>query len=217
MGKYKINVGDKYGRLTILKQLENKNGRRVVKCRCECGKIRDFQFSLLAVGHTKSCGCLKKDILKKRNEKYKKEGVRHGMRYTKFYRAWWGIKERCNNKKHTSYKNYGAMGISYNKRWDKFENFMEDMHQGYMQHSKIYGEENTTLDRIDNNKGYSKENCRWATWMAQQNNRTNNININFMGQVKTLTNWARYFKINASTLSIRLKRMTFAQAVIKAL
>lgn len=117
------------------------------------------------------------------------------MSTTKFYRAWTGMKTRCSNKNRKDYKNYGGRGISICKRWYKFENFKNDMFSSYY--------EGLALDRIDNNKGYFKENCRWATSKEQNNNKRSNLFIEFNGKSQTLIAWANELGVKRSTLSMR--------------
>ncbi len=100
------------------------------------------------------------------------------------------------NKGVVHYKYYGERGISYDPRWEKFENFYADMGD------RPAG---MTIDRIDNNKGYSKENCRWATLKEQANNTSRNHKIKFQGKTQTLTQWAEEVGINRRTIGARLK------------
>ena len=95
----------------------------------------------------------------------------YNIRKTRFYNILKGMKTRCNNLNSTCYYKYGAKGIKICKRWDNFLNFKEDMYKDYLAHVEEFGEKNTTIDRIDNNKGYSKENCRWTTWKIQRINQ----------------------------------------------
>lgn len=95
--------------------------------------------------------------------------ITHGMTHTKFYTIWTNMRQRCGNPKSHAYGYYGGRGIEC--RWDKFQPFFDEMYPSYLQHAKEHGEDNTTLDRIDTNDSYYKENCRWATWYVQSMNR----------------------------------------------
>lgn len=95
----------------------------------------------------------------------------HGMRNTRIYRIWTQMKQRCNNPNTHLFEHYGGRGIKYAPNWDRFEGFRDDMYESYMEHEAIHGSKNTTLERIDVNKGYTKDNCKWATWIEQSKNR----------------------------------------------
>lgn len=110
------------------------------------------------------------------------------------------MKSRCLNKNKKSYSDYGGRGIKVCDRWMKFENFLEDM-----------GERpaGMSLDRIDNNGNYCKENCRWATNHQQANNKRSNRLVTFHGVTKSASEWADDLGINRATLYDRLYRGKF--------
>lgn len=135
-------------------------------------------------------------------------GKHHGMHNTRVNHIWRQMKYRCTNPNAPEYRNYGARGITYDPRWESFQNFVEDMG---------IPDDKLTLERKDNNKGYSKENCYWATYKEQQNNkRTNRLETAF-GRTQTLTQWSEETGIPISTIKNRMKRskrkMTFEEAL----
>ena len=159
----KIILGEKYGRLTIKKEvaplrIKNTSIRRIL-CECSCGKMVVVRLALLKHGRVQSCGCLQK-------EKCSEVMKTHGMSRTKIYYIWVEMKKRCLNKKQKAYKNYGGRGIKVCKRWMYFENFYADMGE------KPDGK---SLERINNNLGYFKKNCKWATHLEQMRNTRRNI------------------------------------------
>lgn len=114
----------------------------------------------------------------------------------KFVTAWDEMKRRCNNKNFKQYKDYGGRGIKVCDRWNIFAYFFIDMWSSYLIHIKKYGMRDTTLDRINSNKGYSKENCKWSTRKEQQYNRTNTIKI----KGKTLEYWSKKLNVSRKVL-----------------
>jgi len=107
--------------------------------------------------------------------------------------------KRCNNKLSQSYKDYGGRGIKSYKRWDKFENFLEDMNHP--------SSKDLSLDRIDNNKGYYKENCRWATIIEQNNNSRHNRYFYIDNEKLTMKQVSEKYKVNYSTLKNKINRL----------
>ncbi len=157
-----IKSGDKYGRLTIIKEVEphiqpsNKTIRKF-NCLCECGNETNVLLDNLRNNNTRSCGCYNK-------EKSKKQLTTHGLRYHPLYKTWDNMKTRCYNSNYIRYKDWGGRGIKVCDRWlNSFENFLSDMgERPTLKHS---------IDRIDNNRNYEPSNCRWATPHQQSQNR----------------------------------------------
>lgn len=136
-------------------------------CRCECGSEKSIDGVSLRRGASKSCGCTT----------YDNRAKTHGMTGTKVFNIWRGIKDRCLNPRSTAYKHYGGRGIDLCAEWMSFERFYSDM-----------GDNNgLTIDRIDNEKGYSKDNCRWASMSVQMRNRRveNKFGVNGISQRRT--------------------------------
>ena len=160
-----IDLTDKkFYRLLVLERAFTK-GRVKWVCKCDCGNIVNILAYHLISGHTKSCGCYNVDI----NRQNK---LKHGMRKDRFYKIWCCMKERCLNKNNPAYSEYGGRGIDVeDKRWLVFENFKEDMYESYLTHLNIFGKTNTTIERTDNNRGYCKDNCSWATRKEQRLNQ----------------------------------------------
>lgn len=195
MGRKKliINNGDKYGRLEIVKE-ENEakylNGKsRRFRCKCSCGKEIITNLNSLRRGCSLSCGCLQKELMSSR-------ATKHGLSGLDEYQIWKGLRKRCSLKNKKDVKNYGERGISVCERWNNFENFYYDMGK---RPSKKH-----SIDRIDNEKGYYKENCRWATCLEQNNNRRSSVYIEYNGERKTISQWERELGFSRGTITRRL-------------
>lgn len=172
MAKPIVNLsGQKYGRLIVLKQTPNRNNRVHWLCQCDCGNTTIVSSNNLRSKSIKACGCLQKEW----QDKIGKLNYSHGFtvkgKSRKFYDIWWGMKRRCKDKNYKDYYLYGARGITVCKRWLKFENFRDDMYQAYLKHVKQYGKRQTSIERIDNDNNYEPDNCKWATWKEQNNNK----------------------------------------------
>lgn len=185
--------GNRYGRLVAINPIRKNNGIYWV-CKCDCGNTTEVLPQHLNRGLIRSCGCLRKDVSSKKNKK-------HGMSKTRIYKEWKGIKERCLNKNNHAYKNYGGRGITICDKWlgeNGFEYFCDwAMQNGYS--------DDLTIDRIDNDKGYSPDNCRWVNRFVQMNNQRGNRIIEYNGRAQTLAMWAREYGLKPGLVASRLK------------
>ena len=164
MGKFNDLAGQKFGRLTVLELYgRDKYGKILYKCRCDCGNEHITHGRSLLNGHCQSCGCLNHDV-KIENSKY--GGL--AQQEKRLYQIWKSMMARCNNPNHKNYKDYGGRGISVCKEWaDPYCGFVS-----FVKWAKYHGyEEQLSIDRINNDKGYYPSNCRWVDWNVQANNR----------------------------------------------
>lgn len=149
-------TGKRYGRLVAIEFLHKTDKREYFWLfQCDCGNQKKINGNSVRKGVTKSCGCLSKETVRNRCRT-------HGMSKTNIYHVWNNMMGRCFNKNDPSYKNYGARGITVSERWLVFENFLEDMG---------HPPDSLSIDRIDNESGYSKENCRWTDISTQNTNK----------------------------------------------
>jgi hypothetical protein len=194
-----LDLTDKrFTRLVVIKRapnsanLANKNTRWYVVC--DCGTLRIVGGQCLRSGHTKSCGCLSKEVVRERSLIH---GMTRGRRGTPTYKSWSGMIQRCTNSRDKAFPEYGGRGITVCSRWRKsFLVFLSDM-----------GEcpPGLSLERRDNNQGYKPNNCYWATRKEQCNNRRSNIVLTYHGKTHTVTQWAERLGMKNDCLLSRLK------------
>lgn len=205
MGRPVLNkVGKRFGRLLVVSFNSTYSRGAIWNCICDCGKEVAVSSRHLMDGGTNSCGCLRTEVLKAKSfvHGYAKAG---GKKITEYY-AWHSMKDRCLREKHPCYHRYGGRGITVCDRWvNSFQNFLDDM--GFKPYKKA------TLDRVDNNKGYYKENCRWVDFSVQNNNRSNNVFISYKDKTLSKAQWARLLKIEPTNFQNQIKIKTLPEII----
>jgi hypothetical protein len=186
-------TGKKFGRWTVLEKTKKENDSRAYyKCKCDCGTIRNVMVYNLKSGTSLSCGCLKKENNRKNN-------TTHGESKTKLYKVWAEMKKRCLKKSCSDYENYGGRGITICDEWIDYVNFRNwSLLNGY--------KDNLSIDRINNDKGYNPNNCRWATRKEQMNNTRRNHRFEINNEKLTVTEIAKKCNKNTSVISTRIKQ-----------
>lgn len=193
-------TGMKFNNLTVIEQAETKilpcgQHKTMWKCKCKCGKETIVSSHALRNNGILSC----RECGIKRSAETRKKLDNKNIR---LYHIWNNMRQRCNNPKHNYFKNYGGRGITICDEWSGekgFENFYKwSMENGYS--------DELTIDRIDNDNGYSPQNCRWATRKEQANNTRKNKIIEFNGEEKTLSQWADFYGLSQDLLGERLLR-----------
>lgn len=187
--KLKDLTGLTFGYWKVLRRAENKGKRAMWLCKCVCGKEKVIQGTSLKSGLSKSCGC-------KKSENHFKT---HGLANHPLYAKWLAIRHRCKNPHNHKYKNYGGKGITVCSEWDSdFELFYEwALSNGY--------KEGLELDRIDNTKGYSPENCRFVTHKENLRNMERTILVTINGKTAPLIEWCEKLNLKYLTVYSRIK------------
>ena len=177
--------GLRFGKLIVVMCIGIKKAKTQWLCRCDCGKEKIIVYGNLKNGNTKSCGCSSRA-----------HKITHGMSHTPEHNAYLGAKNRCNNKNEKGYKNYGGRGVEF--RFKSFEEFYEELGD---RPSKKH-----SIDRINNNGHYEKENVRWATQKHQARNKRTTRFYTLNGVTKTLPGWSEHYKINSKIVRQRMSR-----------
>lgn len=200
---FKDRTGQRFGRLVVLEEAArpaNGHPKKVYwRCLCDCGNVTIVDVDCLRRGTTRSCGCLLREV----SAEIGRKGRKHGMIRTPEYQAWRGMFDRCYNPKSRDYAGWGGRGIIVCDRWHKsFENFYADMGP---RPGRRY-----SIDRIDNDGPYSPDNCRWATYVQQNNNqrpqseRYNVLKVDYNGKVQSIKQWAKEAGLRPNILRKRL-------------
>lgn len=185
-----LDVGAVSGRLTTIAPAQWSKDK--VLCRCECGSTKSVVAIDIKRGKTKSCGCLQSESTRKRS-------LTHGLSYHPLYTTWKNMMERCYVASDPAYPHYGGRGIYVVAEWHSIETFIEDMSP------KPQG---LSLDRIDNDGPYCKDNCRWATQTEQIRNRRTTHMLTAFGETKSSGEWAEDPRCMVAwdTMSRRIRR-----------
>lgn len=179
--------GDRFGRLIVESVSHSSNSGVYWTCVCDCGKRVSVLRGNLISGNVASCGCLHRDT-----------HTKHGKSKTREYTNWTNMKRRCLSPSHVKFPDYGGRGITLCDEWKNFDSFINDM--GPAPTNKH------TIDRINNDLGYTKENCRWASPKEQANNKRNNKLITAFGKTQTQAQWSRETGVSQQNIYSRLKR-----------
>lgn len=189
-------TGQRFGRLVVIGIDDRSTRKTYYFCQCDCGKVKSIRSDGLLSGMVRSCGCMKRE----QDRKNLTANHKHKMSGTRPYEIWQGIKKRCYNPNDVRYDRYGGRGISMCEEWrEDFSAFYTwALENGYA--------DNLTIDRIDNDKGYFPDNCRWADIETQCRNRASNIRIKIGNATKTLTEWCDIFEVDYNTVYARYHR-----------
>lgn len=179
-----LAVGSKFGRLTVV----SIDGRGW-KCICDCGTTKTVAYGHLSSGFISSCGCL-------RLERLRAAITTHDKTHDRIYGVWSNMLQRCTNPKDAGYKNYGGRGIQV--KWSSFTEFYADMGDPL--------NEDSTIERVNNNGHYEKGNCEWVTRYVQSRNKRSNVIVSHDGLSMTLVDWSELLQVNYYTLHARHKR-----------
>jgi len=200
-------TGCVFGRLTVLSEADrgpacagNKYGKRRWQCECSCGEQIVVYGNNLRTGKSSSCGCLQK-------ERTIRSNTTHGHSAAPEYLVWKGMTQRCTNAASPAYRHYGGRGITICRRWqgqNGFSNFLADMGP------RPAG---LTLERTDNERGYSPANCRWATRAVQARNTRNSVLVPVDGKNRNLSEWLPRLDIS-KTQYYRLRKRGRSHAEI---
>jgi hypothetical protein len=171
-----IAIGNQFGDLTVTRRTgRDKHRAALWTCKCKCGSEVVKSTGVLKSGRVKSCGCLYA----------RTRGRTHGLSRSPIHKIWMAMMSRCYDQANARYHRYGGRGINVCRRWHDVSAFLEDMGDP-PKTSKVRGSQ---IERNDNDKGYSPENCRWATPKEQSRNRSNTIFVEFRGETKPLAEW----------------------------
>lgn len=202
-------IGERFGKLVVLSEAtkEERNSRhRKMHCICDCGNKTMTMLFTLKNGSARSCGCIAankakerwrnptKGMIKQRKEQGEKNRT-HGMSTHPAFQQWADMKSRCLNKSHVWYSSYGGRGITVDESWLSFDVFWSDMGDSWGKGLQI--------NRIDNDKGYCKDNCKWSTRSEQQRNKSNTRYIETPDGRMDITSASEFYGVSTGCLRYR--------------
>ncbi len=195
-------TGRTFGRWRVLSKSATKLYANHIAyiCRCNCGTERLVSGSLLKRHKSQSCGCAFV-------EGAAKSQLKHGLTTHRLKGTWRSMKERCCNPNHAAYARYGGRGIGVCERWMSLETFIKD--------NEPLARPGLTLDRINNDAGYSPDNCRWVEPREQMRNRATTVWIEHQGRRQTMTDWAAELGITLHALRHRLDNWPLDEALTR--
>lgn len=199
---YKLEKGQRFWRLTLMGECKHQPWGIIERCLCDCGNEKRVKHSCLIRWAIMSCWCLLKDTAR---EKQKKNCTKHWLWKWKnrFSRIYQWMRRRCKNHNDKAYPQYWGRGIKIS--WNSIEEFYNDMYSSYKEHCDRFWEKNTTIDRIDIDGDYCKENCRWATAEEQNNNRRDNSYVEIDGVRYNTHEYAKKFNVKYDTAKYRMR------------
>lgn len=203
MPKFIDLTGKTFNRLTALRRVECPShlspSQPYWLWQCSCGKQKVIASRNVRTGRSKSCGCGRSEHMKRVATKQHENCSGNYSKHPRTHASWWNMKHRCEFPSDQDWSNYGGRGITVCQRWsESFDSFIADVGPKPTRHHQI--------ERIDNDKGYCPENCRWATVPEQARNRRNNIWLEYGGKSWVMADLARYLGISGPTLKGRVQR-----------
>jgi hypothetical protein len=191
-------INKKFGKLLVVEDLGRSNGCRRVRAICDCGNIKIIKLSSIMGGITQSCGCLIGESVRKRLTK-------HGLNTHPLYKVWMAMKDRCNNKKNKSYKNYGGRGVKVSIRW---ENDFEAFYKWCINNGWRKGMDVDKDIKSSTGRGvlYCPELCSIVPRGLNLRSKGNNIILEFNGEKRCVAEWCEHLNIPRSRINYRIRK-----------